>query len=65
MAVVGKNYAVERSWLCTIGFLLVMVGAFVHVLVLPQLQSRLSASGSGRISPASADRASFPSRQEK
>jgi NADH:ubiquinone reductase (H+-translocating) len=60
MAVVGKNYAVlERDWLRTSGLLTWLVWAFVHILSLPQLQNRLrvQTSGSGRISPASADRA--------
>src|ERR1700720_2408682 len=42
MAVVGKNYAVlERGWVRTSGFLTWLVGAFVHILSLPQLQNRL------------------------
>jgi NADH dehydrogenase len=42
MAVVGRNYAVlERGELRTSGFLTWMVGAFVHILALPQLQNRL------------------------
>ena len=59
MAVVGKNYAVlERGSLHTSGFLTYLVWAFVHILALPQLQIAYaySASGSGRMSPASAAR---------
>jgi NADH dehydrogenase len=42
MAVVGKNYAVlERGWLQTSGFMTFLVWAFVHILLLPQLQNRL------------------------
>jgi NADH dehydrogenase len=42
MAVVGKNYAVlERGWLRTSGFLTWLVWAFVHILSLPRLQTRL------------------------
>ena len=42
MAVVGKNYAVlERGRLRTSGFLTWLVWAFVHILSLPRVQTRL------------------------
>jgi NADH dehydrogenase len=68
-AVVGKNYAVlERGRPRTSGFVTWLVWGVVHILSLPQLQNRLRVQRPwrpGRISPASAAIALFPSRCER